>query len=59
MTTFLGVVLFVGIFLVVLKIITDKKKSTVLPWNSESGHGSGSGDDRPDGRGDDSTVFKI
>jgi hypothetical protein len=39
MTTLLGVLLFVGIFLVVLRIITDKNKSNVLPWNSGTGSG--------------------
>ena len=61
MTTLLGVLLFVGIFVVVLRIITDKNKSNVLPWNSgtgSGGSGGGSLDDRPDGTGDDSTKIK-
>jgi hypothetical protein len=49
MNTFLGVVIFIAIFLLVLRVITNKESSKTLPHNSGTGVG---GDDDTGSNGD-------
>ena len=48
MSTFLGVVIFAGIFIFVVKQIVSTKSSKTLPWNGDTGvGGGGDSDDNP------------
>lgn len=48
MSTILGVIIFVAIFAYTLKVISERKSSKTLPWNSDTGVGGGGDtDDNP------------
>ncbi len=60
MTTFLGVLLFVAIFVFVTRVIRHKDSSTTLPHNSGTGTGGGTGGGTGNGdTGRDEDKFKL
>jgi hypothetical protein len=58
MNTFLGIVLFAVIFVVVVRAIRQTNKSTTLPYNSGTGNG-GTGNGGSSDTGRDEDKFKL